>query len=206
MIYMLFIFAALVLGLTFAEYKNRESWQKWLKPAAALTFIALALLGGAVYWEYGRWILAALTACAVGDVLLLSRDSERKFMLGMAAFALGHSLYIAAFLHHPGFNFTGYLIAIIPVLAGFIYFSWIMPKLPPDFKFPVAVYAMIIITMVILSFGLPGWMIPLAAILFAISDMFVARDRFVDQQPVNALAITPLYFGAQSLFALSAGF
>jgi hypothetical protein len=43
--------------------------------------------------------------------------------------------------------------------------------------------------------------------MFAISDMAVARDRFVTQTPANAFVITPLYFGAQLLFAVSvAGF
>ena len=42
-----------------------------------------------------------------------------------------------------------------------------------------------------------------AAILFAVSDIFVARDRFVAPTPKNAFLITPLYFGAQALFALS---
>ena len=44
---------------------------------------------------------------------------------------------------------------------------------------------------------------PIGAIMFAISDMFVARDRFVKPDAKNAFAITPLYFGAQAIFALS---
>jgi len=43
----------------------------------------------------------------------------------------------------------------------------------------------------------------IGAVMFAVSDVFVGRDRFVSTNPKNALAITPLYFGAQALIALS---
>ncbi len=199
------LYALLVAALTFAEYKQHRSAQSFLKPLAALGFIVIALLASAQDWSFGRWILAGLISCAIGDVLLLSRESPLKFKLGMAAFAIGHVLYTVAFFHHPAFSFSGtkYALAILPVLAGLAYFLWIHNKLPSDFKIPVAIYSVIIVTMVIASFGVPLWMVPLAASLFAISDMFVARDRFVDDAPANALAITPLYFGAQALFALA---
>ena len=67
------------------------------RPAWATFAFAIAVFGGAIYWDYGKWILAALMACAIGDVFLLSRNSETKFQLGMAAFAAGHILYIVIF-------------------------------------------------------------------------------------------------------------
>lgn len=201
------IYAGLAAALTIVEFKQKRGTQNLLKPLAAFGFVLIAILGGAIYWPFGQWILAGLVACAIGDVLLLSRESPLKFKLGMGAFAIGHILYAIAFFRHSGFAFGGlkYALAILPVISGLVYFNWIKGKLPADFKIPVAGYSLIIITMVIASFGVPIWMIPLAAILFSISDMFVARDRFVDDVPKNALAITPLYFGAQALFALAAG-
>ncbi len=196
-------YGLIVAALTAAEYKRRLKSQAWLKPLAALLFILIAIGGGALYWDYGRWILYGLVACAVGDVLLLSRDNPTRFKLGMAAFALGHLLYVIAFwvMAKSGFFHP---LALIAVIAGGAYFYWIRPKLPSDMVIPVAVYSLIIIAMVSLSFKVPMIIVPIAASLFAVSDMFVARDRFVDDDPKNALAITPLYFGAQALFALSA--
>ena len=207
MIIVLILYALLVTALTYVEYRQNRNAQAWLKPLAALGFILIAIFGGAIYWKFGQIILAGLIACAIGDVLLLSRESPLKFKLGMAAFAIGHLLYTYAFIRHFDFQMGGiqYGLAILPILAGLGYFLWIKNKLPSDFKVPVAVYSVIIIAMVITSMGVPIWMIPVAAILFAISDMFVAKDRFVDDTPKNALAITPLYFGAQALFALAAG-
>lgn len=202
------LYALLVAALTFAEFRRKRGAQAILKPLAALGFILIALWASAQDWAFGQWILAGLIACAAGDVLLLSRDNPLLFKLGMAAFAIGHVLYTIAFFQHPAFAFSPaiYALAVMPVLAGLAHFLWIRKKLPADFKIPVAVYTLIIITMVIASFGVPLWMIPVAAILFAVSDMFVARDRFVDDTPANALAITPLYFGAQALFALASFF
>ncbi len=201
----LILYALLVAALTWVEYKQDRPRQYWFKPLAAFAFILIAILGGAIYWEYGKWILAALFACAVGDVFLLSRDNPVKFQLGMAAFAIGHLLYVIAFIRmvpEAGFNWLG----IIPALAAGAYLVWIWNKLPKDMKIPVIVYTAIIVAMVLRALDMPIWYVPLAAIMFAVSDMFVARDRFVKEEGANALAITPLYFGAQGLFALSAAF
>jgi len=197
-------YGLIVLALTTAEYKLSRGAQAWLKPLAAVLFILIAIFSGALYWHYGRWILAGLVACAMGDILLLSRDSETRFQLGMAAFAIGHILYICAFYSLASAAGIS-LLAVIPLIAGAVYFLWIKDKLPNSMRVPVALYSLIIIFMVAKSLGMKPLIIPLAAILFAISDMFVARDRFVDDSPKNALMITPLYFGAQALFALSAG-
>ncbi len=200
----LIFYGLCVFALTGAEYKQARGAQAWLKPLAAIIFILIAIFSGALYWHYGRWILAGLFACAAGDILLLSRDSETRFQLGMAAFAIGHMLYICAFysLSSQG-NIP--ILAVIPLIAGAVYFIWIKDKLPKSMQVPVALYSLVIIFMVAKSLGLKPLIIPLAAALFAISDMFVARDRFVDDNPKNALMITPLYFGAQALFALSTG-
>ena len=197
------IYLLAVAGLTYAEFRQNRRIQAWVKPFAALLFVLIAIGGGALYWTYGQWVVGALVFCAIGDVLLLSRGSDIKFKLGMAAFAIGHLLYVVAFLNWPGgTNFV--LWAAIPAIAGAAFHRWLSPKLADDMKIPVTVYTLIILSMTALSLGIPVWIVPLAAITFAISDMFVARDRFVVEEPRNALAITPLYFGAQLLFALSA--
>jgi len=197
------IYALVVIFLTRAEFKQNRRLQVWFKPLAALFFILIAILGGAIYWEYGVWVLWALFACAIGDVMLLARNSPAKFKIGMAAFAIGHILYIIAFVRIG--NWSGVKIwGALAALAAAGYLIWIWAKLPKDMKIPVLLYTTIIVVMVLRSLDVPLWFVPIAAILFAISDMFVAKDRFVKEDPVNALAITPLYFGAQGLFAISA--
>ncbi len=159
-------------------------------------------MAGAMSSTYGYKILSALMFCAAGDVLLLSRNSQTRFQLGMLAFAIGHLIYAWAFWGLAGLDISNPLAWIAIVISG-LYFAWLRPSLPKDMVWPVAIYTLIILVMMITAFGVPTWIIPLAAVLFAVSDMFVARDRFVKDDPFNALAITPLYFGAQALFALS---
>jgi len=42
-------------------------------------------------------------------------------------------------------------------------------------------------------------------LLFALSDVFVARDRFVKAEAINAKLGLPIYFAAQLLLASSVG-
>lgn len=207
---LLLIYGLFVLALLVAEYRQDRRAQIFFKPLAALGFILLALSVGALESDYGRIILGGLIACAAGDVFLLSRNSEKLFICGMAGFAIGHIAYLIGFfklgLNSP--SVMMFLGSLLPILTGIVFYRWLRPKLASTMRLPVAIYSLIIVAMVIKSLSVPlsGVMAlaPLAAIMFAVSDMFVARDRFVTPEPRNALAITPLYFGAQALFALSA--
>lgn len=209
MIWVIGLYAGLVAALLVSELRESSRFQRIFKPLAALGFIGLALYVGALNSLYGQIILAGLIGCALGDVLLLSRKSQTLFLAGMGAFAFGHFAYLTAFVTQQAdlISTKHIVISMIAIGGGLGFYSWLKPKLPRGLPIPVGIYTGIIILMVIRSFGLPmtGAFIfaPIAAVMFAVSDMFVARDRFVTPTPKNALAITPLYFGAQALFALS---
>ncbi len=205
----LIVYACLVLGLVAAEFKGSQTAQSLLKPAAALGFLVIACLSGALDHHYGRIIFFGLIACAVGDIFLLSRKSQKLFLAGMVAFAIGHFAYLTAFVpfEAEGFSagtFIRNLLAIFAVVGVGI---WIHPHVPRALRLAVKAYALIILIMVINALDLPQTpplvLAMIGAVMFAVSDIFVARDRFVSRSPYNALAITPLYFGAQALIALS---
>jgi uncharacterized membrane protein YhhN len=197
-----------VLALLIAELREDRRAQFFFKPMAALGFILMALQFGVLESRYGIIILLGLTACAFGDVFLLSRKSENLFKTGMLAFAIGHIIYVFAFLEH-GLIFGAILnekpidlpvsITLIISVITALYF---VLKANRNLRIPIVLYTLIIGIMISASF-LTKINIITAAILFAVSDIFVAQDRFVKRSPKNALAITPLYFGAQALFALS---
>lgn len=209
-IILLLLYALLVLALTLAEVKVDRRAQYIFKPLAALGFCLIAITSGALETLYGQIILGALIACALGDIALLNRTSKSVFMLGMSAFALGHIFYsLAVFFLPLDGELSLYPMIAITILCTqvpyFIYKS-MKPYLVTDMKGPVAIYTLIISVMVFVSLSkimTPFWILSLAAVMFALSDYFVARDRFVKPDPKNALAITPLYFGAQALFAYS---
>lgn len=204
------LYSLVVLALLIAELREDRRAQFFFKPLAAFGFVILALQFGALESTYGKYILAALLACALGDVLLLSRKSQNLFMGGMAAFALGHIIYSFGFMAY-GLQFDGLgMNANKPIglamsmamlcLVGAVH---IIVKTDLNMKLPVFIYTIIITVMVVLAMLTANTFIMFGAFLFATSDYFVGMDRFIDPKKYWALLITPLYFGAQALFALS---
>ena len=209
MVVSLFLYVLVVLALLIAELRDDRRAQFFFKPLAALGFVLLALQSGALETIYGQIIIGGLVACAIGDLCLLFRNSQKLFMGGMLAFAMGHLAYLtASATHSAGPNIELFVVsAAFGILVAIGIYRWIKPNLDKFMKIAVALYTAIILVMVLFAINIDmlGWrvLVPLAAMMFAISDAFVARDRFVKLGPKNALAITPLYFGAQALFALS---
>ncbi|MEP4052639.1 MAG: lysoplasmalogenase [Litorimonas sp.] len=209
MVPVLTLYVCLVIGLLWAELTQKRLAQLVFKPAAALGFILIALSVGIPDGLYGQLIFLGLVACAFGDVFLLSRKSQKLFLAGMAAFAFGHFAYLTAFvfLERDLPSTMDFIISGVVIFIGFGVHSWLKPHLPKPMRIPVAIYFFIILIMVINALRLPAHgpllLAMIGAVLFAVSDVFVGRDRFVRPDPKNALAITPLYFGAQALIALS---
>ncbi|NHK29317.1 lysoplasmalogenase [Parvularcula flava] len=193
-------------GLTVAEVRGWQAGQWAFKPLASLMFVTQAMLMGAFGSLYGILVFAALFLCLIGDVILIIRDREALFKAGIGVFLLGHVVYIAAFASTGLVLMPMLLGAVIMAAVTFLYWRYISARLAPDFKGQVGAYTAVINVMVITAFGAStpgGWTVPLAAVMFALSDMMVGRDRFVASTPVNFIVITPLYFGAQLLFAAS---
>ena len=203
----LLLYGAFVLALTVAEYRTDIRAQRLFKPACSLGFIIIALHSGALESAYGQVIVAALCLCAAGDVALLSRKSQILFLLGMGAFALGHLAYAFAYFG-PYKSLLGTQIGLgFAVLLVTVFKIFIWKDIPRGMLFPVSLYIFIIGAMLVCAmshaFATQTWGVGIAAISFAISDFFVGKDRFAERENWHALAITPLYFGAQALFALS---
>jgi uncharacterized membrane protein YhhN len=137
---------------------------------------------------------------AAGDALLLSRR-PRAFLAGIGAFLLTHVAYAVAFA--PAARVSVPLAAALALVAlGVI--RWLWPHLG-TFRLPVVVYAVAITAMLLLALGLHRSVVRLGAALFYLSDLAVARDRFVRHQLANRVVGLPLYDAAQVLLALSAG-
>lgn len=199
----LFLYALVVLGLLIAELREDRRAQFFFKPLAAFGFVLLALQFGALETLYGQLILAGLLACALGDLLLLPKGTGRKFEIGIAAFAISHILFAIAFTKLPSGISTQFIVVALLSLIGYLVFKKLKPFLDESMFYAVGVYIFIIMAMLSFAFASQRYLPITAAVMFSVSDMFVARDRFVKPNSKNALAITPLYFGAQALFALS---
>lgn len=205
----LFIFIAYILivsGLVVSEYYNFKIGEYIFKPVAALSFVFISFKLGALESGYGRLILFSLALCAVGDILLLNRKLKISFFCGMLVFAIAHLLFSLSFIKSSTFDFAS-LVTFLPLIMilGCINFMYLLPRMPHKFKPFILLYGLAIFMMITsaYTFMYEQKLILIAAIFFVLSDIFVAKDRFIKRSTKNALLITPLYFAAQGLFAFS---
>jgi uncharacterized membrane protein YhhN len=186
----------------------RARWA--LKPATSALFLLVAFLQGPGS-AYDVWIVAGLALCAVGDVALISRERS-WFLTGLVAFLLGHAAYIAAFSQRTSLAAPDPLAVALVAATGLGIFLYLRPRVG-RMLVPVVAYMVVISVMLAAAWtvavaepGVSGRRLLLAAVLFYLSDITVARDRFVTgPRFLNRLVGLPLYYSAQFLFAFSIG-
>ncbi len=189
-----------------ASWKGVRPAAVMAKVAASTSFVAIALVNGAAATAYGWAILAALIFSWLGDMLLLSRKSM-IFLTGMATFFIAHVAFSAAFAMKPvsigifaaGLAATG--------VFGAVILRWLWPFLRGPYRFAVPLYLAAIMVMVSLAVAASVAALPpivaLGAVAFALSDISVARDRFIERDVFNKAWGLPLYYLAQVIFAIS---
>ncbi|MCK6530112.1 lysoplasmalogenase [Myxococcota bacterium] len=197
--------AAAVAAVLWAEFRGARALMWIAKPLASTGFIALALSAGPPSRGYGTWVVVALALSFAGDVLLIPKGSRAYFAAGLAAFLLAHVTFALAFaaLGVSGVAAGGASLLLVGVAA--VVLRWLLPRVPTPLRGPVVAYVVAITAMVALAFGAAGAgaprLIPAAAVAFFLSDLFVARERFVAPTPWNRAWGLPLYYGAQIAFA-----
>lgn len=197
---------AALAGLLVAEARGLRLLAFVCKPLASAGFVGAALAAGASETSYGRMVLAALVLSWIGDVLLLSQRSG-PFLGGLGAFLLGHVAFGAAFVLRgvdPAWSLAALAVLVLPAL---VVDRWLLPHVPASLKVPVRAYVVVITLMLALAVGTRGegatWLIPAGALAFYLSDLSVARDRFLRETLVNQLWGLPMYYAAQLLLAAS---
>jgi uncharacterized membrane protein YhhN len=130
-----------------------------------------------------RLLAAGLLFGALGDALLAW--SPDTFLYGALAFLVGHLFYIALFLR-SGIGVGAVLKqpprllgALALIAAAFVMTSLLVPRDDAMFL-PLSVYTGVLTLMALSSFTLPAtrWLAMAGAVLFFISDGFVAWNMF----------------------------
>jgi len=180
----------------------------WIwKPLASTAFVVLALHWGAWSSSYGRLLLVALCCSWIGDILLIP-ESSKTFLAGLLSFFLAHVAFAVAFAGlgietrwmRPASAFLA--------LSAFLIGRWLLPfvvRNKPLMKIPVVAYMGAITLMVAFAAGAAGrsgnYWIVIGATLFYLSDISVARDKFVSPGWPNKAWGIPLYYAAQFILA-----
>ncbi len=173
----------------------------YLVLGASTGFVLAAAAGGAPATWRGRGLLLGLIGCWGGDII-----GSRDFVAGALSFLLAHVAFIAVFAA-PGVRprrlLGGTAVAAVPAAVLLRAF---LPGVPPGETLLVAGYVAVISLMVVCAFAsrdaAPVFLA--AAVLFYVSDIFVARWRYGDGGAVNGVFCYPLYYLSCNLFALGA--
>ena len=174
------------------------------KVVASAAFLVAAVAAGAWHDFFGQSLFIALAWSFIGDVLLIARGAALAFGLGLAAFLMSHVGYIMVF-RMRGADMSAVLIALaVLALPAWLVWRWLERNLRGGMRTAVGVYIAVISAMVAFAVGTTvanpsAWPLT-AALLFYLSDLFVARHRFVARTPWNRLLGLPLYYAAQYAF------
>lgn len=201
----------LLIGLVDAEKTALPRRILFFKAPLSLLFILAWALQTPQNDFVSSLILAGLVVCLVGDVLL-AFGSRTTFLLGLICFLFGHLIYTAAFFSAATMGPWSAPAALLVMVSGGLIWRWLKPFLG-TMELPVLAYIVVISGMVCGAWGVlatsaippPARMGLFAgAVLFYLSDICVARQRFVVSAPSNRVIGLPLYYMAQFLFAFSA--
>lgn len=194
---------ACVLGTLWAKGRAPRPVEGALKAAASTGFLVVGARAGLWDDAAGQAVLVGLGLSWVGDVCLVSSD-KRWFLAGLVAFLLGHVAYVVGF-GLRGVDPTVTAIALV-VLVGpaAIVWRWLRVR-AGRLGGPVLAYIVVITTMLAAAVGTtavsPSVGLLAGAALFYVSDLFVARERFVTKTPVNRWIGLPVYYLGQLLLA-----
>ena len=211
-ILIIFLAVALLAGLLYLEKSVSRNAKLTTKAMLSCLFIIAAVVQPRPLSGYFPILATGLLLCLAGDVFL-ALPMERMFLFGLVAFLLGHLFFIGSFFYIADLNRNTWIGAILGLIAGGGVFLWLRSGLG-SLLMPVVAYIAVITLMLTGAWTVLGdsdiasggrLAIFFGALSFYISDLFVARDRFLAPEFKNRLIGLPLYYTGQFLLAFSVG-
>jgi uncharacterized membrane protein YhhN len=195
-----------------ARLRSNKGQIFFFKPLSTLLVILVALLSfttPGVQPDYTLWITVGLLLSLGGDVALIFKSS-RAFVTGLVLFLLAHIVYAIAFTAPNGFHRQDLIVGLVLLVVAVTVYLYLRPGLG-SMQVPVILYILVICFMVNRAVSTflghafttsQAWLITLGAILFWLSDLVLAINRFRRPFRWEALGLY-LYYGGQLLIALS---
>ena len=169
---------------------------------ASAAFLAVGLARADLSVVYDCAVIAALALGAVGDALLLRRG-RAALLMGIVLFGAGHGAYLVAFagITTAAQWWTG--VSILAIACAALSAWYLVPR-AGNLALAIVAYTAILAVLIAGGFAAShsrGIAVFVATVLFAVSDLAVARQRLVVRSPHNRLVGLPIYYCAQLLFA-----
>ena len=214
MLNQLIIVSAIILlaGLLYFEKTGDQKRKLPTKTVLSCLFIFTALVQAHLIPVYYYFLILGLIFCLGGDVFL-ALPREKMFLFGLVSFLLGHLLYVICFFYVADISQWTWIGCLVGLLVSGLVFFWLRPHLG-SMLIPVIAYIIVITVMVIGAWTVLGdtqlndagrLLVFIGAVSFYLSDLFVARDRFLKSEFTNRLIGLPLYYCGQFLLAFSVG-
>lgn len=198
-----------------ARFRNDRNQEVLFKPLSTLGVIAIALLsfgvpGRQIAFTLG--IALGLVLSLGGDVALIFR-SNRTFLIGLVFFLLAHIVYSVVFTVPNGFHRQDLISGVVLLALAIPIYLYLRPGLG-RLNGPVIVYILVICFMVNRAISAfwsetfsqtQAWLMSTGALLFWLSDLMLAINRFRCPFRAESLSLF-LYYGGQLLIALSPSF
>jgi uncharacterized membrane protein YhhN len=207
------IFAALLLaGLLYFEKTEDRKKMLPTKTVLSVLFIVAAWVQPHPVQTYSFFVVIGLICCLGGDVFL-ALPREKMFLFGLISFLIGHIFYVIAFISVANLNRLTWVGFILTLVVGMGIYRWLKPHLG-SMKGPVICYIVVISIMLCGAWSILGMsrlavsgrvVVFAGAVCFYVSDILVARDRFLKTEFFNRLVGLPLYYAGQFLIAFSIG-
>lgn len=199
------------------EHKEKYVGAVVLKGSAAILFciIGAIAMGGSQNQSFAKLIVTGLCFGALGDILLNLRFvffkiGQKVFLAGVAAFLIGHILYLCAIV-----PLSSHVIPclIIGVILAAVLLTWLFKALSVKLAFKIfgVLYIGAIVLMTSVAIGnmitapaTASWMHAIGAVLFTASDIVLIFNTFGSEQKFSMrIANLSLYYLGQLLIACS---
>lgn len=197
------------------EHMEKYKLAVVLKGSASLMFVIVGLLGynACAPLTFGKCLFIGLIFGMVGDILLnlrfvFEKVGQKIFLAGIAAFLVGHVLYLVGLIPMAE-NLTMCLLIGLLISAGLLAFIFNTMEVKKAFKIFGVVYLGAVITMTSIGVGL-AMVVPvtntvifaIGAVLFSLSDIVLIFNTFSGANKFS-MRITnlSLYYIGQLLIA-----
>jgi uncharacterized membrane protein YhhN len=186
----------------YSRWKHVERLELITKPATTIGAIAVAAFADGPGSAKAAAVVA-LALCLIGDVALM--QVVDRFVLGLAAFLLGHIAFIVMFALR---GFDRWPLAIVAIVGCGALLGIVAPPIVRGaaarrLGIPVCAYLVVISSMCVLGWATGNWLIIVGATAFIISESILGSGQFVVERRWMDVAIMITYHVAIVSLALS---